>query len=822
MIVRGCLVLVVLLALICLVVFQLQTSGSFLENTVTQLALIDRTTTAATALWSSPSSPSSSSTLSLLLSPAAVVSHPHENDPMHLRGGFDEFRTETISPAVWTLMRQTYNIKSIIDVGCGRGWTSLWFVLHQADAVLCIEASRKALRETVLRETVLRTSQQRHQHDNTNHTNHSTHHRSLHNSFLVPHDYTLGPWWPSRTYDAVWAADFVHQVSLQHQPNYIATFRQAALIFLTTMTTTTTTTTTTQTATTPGWHAVELHSSDWWIRRMELYGFHYDDKLTQQVRTVAAQESASQHHNRPTNLNHLPYHATSIATSLLVFFNPAVASLPQHLHLFSEFGCFHGWNKSSHQMMTRECGGTENDHSASQESQLASHLYPYSASTAEILDMDRAWEQAVRKQVPKNHSLFRMERVKKSRKDKLTAAKAALPALENHAVNKIKQELAKGNTTSLPIIPVVVWPYFEFGPDTAEALHIEENGILESHYLTLSKDIYNFDPNVVWVGDTGYPFQWTIWCERFTDHIKAAKRKRAKLGLPQQWPIYIVDFTDGWSRQRCHNVEAEVGTDFVQYSKRSLVIDRWFVEKEKWVKSGEIIPLEYDGKYYRHTPLIVRTDTIENLQQVLFGRGMKLRDPIEEIDRPVDVTHMWPLDTKSVGTVFSSLRTTVSRFLDKLGNETDLNVFVGLAGDPVTLGRRGVKTAFIDAMLRTKILVVTQRDNWEDFYRLFEALISGALVFVDKMLAKPAGIEDGKALVEFTSLDDLHKKIKYYLQHKEERLAIAKRGRFVSMQRHRTWHRIEEIIFGEALTQCSSNPDCPYIVHANESRRERR
>jgi hypothetical protein len=118
-------------------------------------------------------------------------------------------------------------------------------------------------------------------------------------------------------------------------------------------------------------------------------------------------------------------------------------------------------------------------------------------------------------------------------------------------------------------------------------------------------------------------------------------------------------------------------------------------------------------------------------------------------------------------------------------------------------------------------VVITQRDEWEDHYRLFEGLVSGAMVMTDQMVAKPKGITHGTQLIEFTSLDDLGAQIKYFLSHDEQRLAIARQGRRVAMQRHRAWHRtgIEEIIFGESLTRCSKSPNCPYIVHANEGRR---
>ena len=147
---------------------------------------------------------------------------------------------------------------------------------------------------------------------------------------------------------------------------------------------------------------------------------------------------------------------------------------------------------------------------------------------------------------------------------------------------------------------------------------------------------------------------------------------------------------------------------------------------------------------------------------------------------------------------------------------------MGLAGDAAREGRQGVSEAYIEALLATKIMVVTQRDLWEDHYRLFEALVSGAMVMTDRMLSLPAGLQNGTSLVEFESSEELTSMIKYYLTHPEERRKMARKGRRVAMARHRSWHRLEEIIFGVPLTVCgaevAANDDvCPYKVHANET-----
>lgn len=490
-----------------------------------------------------------------------------------------------------------------------------------------------------------------------------------------------------------------------------------------------------------------------------------------------------------------------------VFLNPMVSSKPEHAHLFAEFGCWK--DRTDHGILQRECATGPRKRT---ETKLDPRYYPNKLKKSQ----DQAWEDTARFQLDKKQQELLTPEVR--------AVLAHTPlnrSMSSHAVVQIKEEIAKGNT-SLPKIPVVVWPYFEFGIGNSESLHIEEKGIRESKFLELSTDPDNFDPKVVWLGDTGYAYGWAYWCAKFNEHIKRAKMKRAALGLPLQWPIYIADFTDGAGRQRCLDIENEVGTDFVTYTERSTVVSRRWNNKTNWVDTGRRTNRTLNGKYYLHTPLVVRTDTIENLHAVLQSRGMKLSDPIEEIERKVDVTHLWPLKLDKVGSVYSNLRTKVSVFLDKLAKENkEMNIYVGLAGDPVRTGRRGVKSAYIEAMLGTKIMVVTQRDAWEDHYRLFEALVSGAMVMTDWMLALPKGLEHGQSIVMFNSIDDLREKIFYYLKNRNERLSIAREGRRISMDRHRAWHRIEEVIFGDSLTRCTgkAGSNCPYIVHTNETMR---
>ena len=117
-------------------------------------------------------------------------------------------------------MMETMNVRSILDVGCGRGWSTSWF-LSQGLQALCVEGSHDAISQNAV--------------SNPKH--------------LVEHDFTRGPWWPSKTYDVAWVTEFVQQVPLHYSSNYIPALRKAAMLFV-------------NIPLGPGWHYVEMHTTD--------------------------------------------------------------------------------------------------------------------------------------------------------------------------------------------------------------------------------------------------------------------------------------------------------------------------------------------------------------------------------------------------------------------------------------------------------------------------------------------------------------------------------------------------------------------------------
>ncbi len=97
-------------------------------------------------------------------------------------------------------------VKSLLDVGCGKGISTSWFVTHGLDFVQCVEGSHDAVSQSIIPNA---------------------------DEHVVEHDFSRGPWWPDRTVDAAWAVEFTEHVGRNYQPNYITAFRKAALIFVT-------------------------------------------------------------------------------------------------------------------------------------------------------------------------------------------------------------------------------------------------------------------------------------------------------------------------------------------------------------------------------------------------------------------------------------------------------------------------------------------------------------------------------------------------------------------------------------------------------------
>lgn len=229
-----------------------------------------------------------------------------KGDKPHL-GGFTEFDQMGVSPSLWEHMVTNLGIKSLLDVGCGKGISTSWFVTHGLEYVQCVEGSHDAVQQSII------PNSQEH---------------------VVEHDFSRGPWWPDRTVDAAWAVEFSEHVGRNYQPNYLTAFRKSALVFVTH-------------SNWGGWHHVEVHPDDWWRVRWEAAGFVYSEFLTKQARAVGMRDQRRKDLTLDMKEDTLYFVGQHIYLSMQVFINPMVASLPEHAHLFAEHGCYGGKDKDN-------------------------------------------------------------------------------------------------------------------------------------------------------------------------------------------------------------------------------------------------------------------------------------------------------------------------------------------------------------------------------------------------------------------------------------------------------------------------------------------
>jgi hypothetical protein len=217
--------------------------------------------------------------------------------------------------------------------------------------------------------------------------------------------------------------------------------------------------------------------------------------------------------------------------------------------------------------------------------------------------------------------------------------------------------------------------------------------------------------------------------------------------------------------------------------------------------AGHVQPIRYG----------VRSDLVKKIDILMNGFGHD--DDVVNRARSGDAIHFWSVGSgeKWHGTFRSAVSQAMRDFAAvKGGNSTrqteqlrgtiisrTWNITTAEIGARKKAGRNSVADEYVDALLSYKIVVVAQRDNWEGHYRLMEALAGGALVLTDPMHPLPCGIEDGLHVVVYNNMTQLKGYLKYYLEHDEERLAIAKNGHKTAMANHRSWEIMERMVFGD-------------------------
>lgn len=258
-----------------------------------------------------------------------------------------------------------------------------------------------------------------------------------------------------------------------------------------------------------------------------------------------------------------------------------------------------------------------------------------------------------------------------------------------------------------------------------------------------------------------------------------------------------------------------LGVGNVVSVKQQVLQGRYWNETAQFPNPGRFFNSSKDvecfGRPTLRVPYTVRSDYAEAVQEMYSqylppdNKNSSLLPP--DTVRTIDVAHFWP--SKKVRSHAAVLRSAVTDLVVSLNGTTPLGsrlhplrVIGDFVSAGATLGRTKVSNNYLESLLTTKIVIVAQRDMWEDHYRLFEAVSGGALVMTDPMLTLPDGLVDGENIIVYRSLDHLRKLVLHYVDpaHSSERLEIARAGWKLAMGRHRTYHWMEELFFGDRIS----------------------
>ncbi|MEO0545022.1 MAG: glycosyltransferase [Pseudomonadota bacterium] len=172
--------------------------------------------------------------------------------------------------------------------------------------------------------------------------------------------------------------------------------------------------------------------------------------------------------------------------------------------------------------------------------------------------------------------------------------------------------------------------------------------------------------------------------------------------------------------------------------------------------------------------------------------------PPQERERTIDVACLF--DDHIVDSwVYKKARGRLLQFAKEFREKHDFNVVVGTVSETGQVGRSGLDDRYKDCLLSSKIVLHANPDPWEGDSRTWEALSSGALVFVDKMVQPIKNpLVDGEHVIFYDVSDEgfkaLEQAILHYLNKDDERKKIALCGQEFVHSNHRPVHRIGAII----------------------------
>ncbi len=158
----------------------------------------------------------------------------------------------TWCPEIWDTLIDYTKITSIVDIGCGRGFSSKYFS-DKGLEVTAIEGGSNAIKNSVF------------------------------NGNLIHHDYTKGPILKN-DYGLAWCCEFVEHVEEKYADNFLADFYRAKYIAMTFAD-----------VGQPGYHHVNCQAENYWMDKIDNLNtnYTYDKYFSNNLREIAIKTNAN-------------------------------------------------------------------------------------------------------------------------------------------------------------------------------------------------------------------------------------------------------------------------------------------------------------------------------------------------------------------------------------------------------------------------------------------------------------------------------------------------------------------------------------------------
>lgn len=170
-------------------------------------------------------------------------------DENHLGGFIIENDPATFTPTLWEFLCKTYDVKKVVDVGCGMGFATKEF-LKYADTVIGIEGSDYAKANSSV------------------------------SDHIIQFDFSKQKYIVSEQYDLAWCCEFIEHVDEKYIENYFDIFKNSKYVAITYAD-----------KDQEGHHHVNCQPAEYWINYFEKNNFTFLNDDLKTLKTVAYKDA---------------------------------------------------------------------------------------------------------------------------------------------------------------------------------------------------------------------------------------------------------------------------------------------------------------------------------------------------------------------------------------------------------------------------------------------------------------------------------------------------------------------------------------------------